>query len=244
MGVEDSPNSNKVLEGVHGMRLLPQSPFKAESVHHHGVYNAPSAEPCQNIVIQRIWEQRPTCLRPICCDHQGDRNLQETVVNVMTSLPFIAIGLRAPRNNLNSRLYANSLVGVGIASSLYHSSRGKLKRFFRWADYAMISAATICLSRALGNENPRSLMMASAFILPFQPFMVSAVHTGLMEVTFAKRALEKPELRRAHNIHAFSSLLAGACFVADDCFPQTPYIHAAWHLAAAVSTATCNKLLE
>lgn len=237
MGADNSENPNKTLDGVHGMRLLPHSPFKAENIQRH-------VEPCQSLVIQRIWEQRPPCLRPICCSHRGDRHLSEIVVNVVTSLPFIALGLQTPRKNLNCRLYANSLIGVGIASSLYHSSKGNLKRFFKWADYAMISTATICLSKALGNESPKSLMMASALFLPIQPFMVSAVHTGLMEMTFARRASEKPELKTAHNLHAVSSLVAGAFFIADDCFPETPYIHAAWHLAAALSTATCNKLLE
>lgn len=28
----------------------------------------------------------------------GDRNLTETIVNVVTSLPFIALGLQAPRH--------------------------------------------------------------------------------------------------------------------------------------------------
>lgn len=41
-----------------------------------------------------------------------------------------------------------------------------------------------CLSRALRNENPKLLMAASAVFLPIQPLMVSAVHTGMMEVTW------------------------------------------------------------
>ncbi|CAL9170306.1 unnamed protein product [Musa hybrid cultivar] len=193
----------------------------------------------------RIWQQRPSCLRPIHCSlHVGDQNIAETIANVITSLPFIVLGLQAPRQNLNAALYANSLIGVGIASSLYHSSRGQARRFLRWADYTMIATTTVCLSRAVRNENPRLLMVASTILLPFQPFMVSAMHTGLMEVAFARRALIKPELRMAHNLHTLSSLLGGALFVADDFFPETPYIHAAWHLAAAVGVGTCNKLLE
>jgi len=39
-----------------------------------------------------------------------------------------------------------------------------------------------CLSRALRDDNPKFLMAASAFLLPVQPLMVSAVHTGMMEV--------------------------------------------------------------
>uniref|UniRef100_A0A0D9XDM6 Uncharacterized protein n=1 Tax=Leersia perrieri TaxID=77586 RepID=A0A0D9XDM6_9ORYZ len=91
-----------------------------------------------------------------------------------------------------------------------------------------------CLSRALRNENPRILMAASTLLLPFQPLMVC----------FAKRASIEPELRMAHNLHKMSSLLGGALFIADDCFRETPYIHAAWHLAAAIGIGTCNKLLE
>lgn len=110
------------------------------------------------------------------------------------------------------KTYANSLIGVGIASSLYHASRGKLRKYLRWVDYTMIATATIvssipstlllnpsqksssaevvnigqCLSRALRNENPKLLMAASALALPFQPLMVSAVHTGMMEVLTSK----------------------------------------------------------
>ncbi|KAH9746336.1 Fold protein [Citrus sinensis] len=197
----------------------------------------------------------------------GDLHLLERVANVLTSLPFIALGLQTPRKNLNMTLYANSLVGVGVTSSLYHSSRGKLRKYLRWADYTMIATATVvvawlsgfqatffgwplssdygeCLSRALRDENPKMLMAASALALPIQPLMVSAVHTGMMEVAFAKRALNDPNLRVAHTVHKVSSLLGGVFFIADDVFPETPYLHAAWHLAAAVGVGTCNKLLE
>ncbi|CAH8257777.1 unnamed protein product [Arabidopsis lyrata] len=87
-------------------------------------------------------------------------------------------------------------------------------------------------------------MAASALALPFQPLVVSAVHTGMMEVAFAKRALEDPDLKMAHDVHKMSSLLGGALFIADDIFPETPFIHAGWHLAAAIGVGTCNKLLQ
>ena len=64
------------------------------------------------------------------------------------------------------------------------------------------------------------------------------------QVAFVKRASTNPDLRMAHSMHTMSSILGGLLFVADDCFPQIPYIHAAWHLAAAVGVGTCNKLLE
>ncbi|KAF7132573.1 hypothetical protein RHSIM_Rhsim09G0095100 [Rhododendron simsii] len=239
---------SKALKGVHGVHLAPQSPFVLEEVHQNGNINQPTCQnsalgSSQRLIVQRVWEQRPSCLRPIQCCVSGDRHLGETIANVITSLPFIALGIKTPRQDtaLVGNIDAKKL--FGIASSMYHASRGKLRRYLRWADYTMIATATVFLSRALRNENPKLLMAASALILPVQPLMVSALHTGMMEVAFAKRALEDPELRTAHNVHKMSSVLGGALFIADDVFPDTPFLHAAWHLAAAVGVGTCNKLL-
>ncbi|XP_057765924.1 uncharacterized protein LOC130986509 [Salvia miltiorrhiza] len=234
--------SNKALGGIHGVQLLSHSPLSFQEIRKHDdfIQSASNTTACS----RKVWHQRPACLRPIHCTHTGDHNIAETVANVLTSLPFIAIGLHAPRKNVNCKIYANSLIGVGVASSFYHASRGRLRKYLRWADYTMIATATVCLSRALRKENPKLLMTASALFLPIQPLMVSAVHTGIMEVAFAKRAFEDPELRVAHKVHKMSSLLGGAFFMADDLLPQTPYLHAAWHLAAAVGVTTCNKLLD
>ncbi|XP_042511020.1 uncharacterized protein LOC122086321 [Macadamia integrifolia] len=249
MNPQSTANPCRTLEGVHGVHLASHSPFVAEEIPQHGELkqSIPEGSPFganQNLLMQRIWQQRPACLRPIRCNIQGDHNLIERIANVLTSLPFITLGIHAPRKNWSSKLYANSLIGVGVASSLYHSSSGEMRKYLRWVDYTMIATATVCLSGALRNENPKLLMAASAVFLPFQPLMVSVVHTGLMEVAFAERAFKEPELRMAHNLHKISSLLSGALFVADDVFPRTPYLHAAWHLAAALGVGTCNKLLE
>jgi hypothetical protein len=66
----------------------------------------------------------------------------------------------------------------------------------------------------------------------------------IFQVVFAQRASQDPDLRMAYNVHKMSSLLSGVLFIADDVFPRTPFIHAAWHLTAAVGVSTCNKLLE
>lgn len=256
MGADNGSNnpSSTVLDGLYGVQLgRPSDPAQTDGgassspaacEHHHKRGRGGTAQAQQRLQIRRLWQHRPSCFKPIHCTITCDKHAGETVANVVTSLPFIVLGLQAPRKNLNAAIYANSLVGMGVASSLYHSSRGGIRRLLRWADYTMIATTTLCLSRALGNENPRLLMAASALLLPFQPLVVSAVHTGLMEVSFARRASMEPELRMAHNLHKVSSLLGGALFIADDCFPETPYIHAAWHLAAAIGVGTCNKLLE
>lgn len=203
-----------------------------------------SGTPWPHDHLRRIWQMRPEWLRRVQCNDLGDQSLAETTANVLTSIPFIILGIQTPRKRLSDMLYANSLVGVGVASSMYHTSRGEVRKVFRWADYAMIATTAVCLSTALRNDNPKLLLAASAVLLPFQPLLVSAIHTGIMEVTFAKRVVSEPELRKAHHLHKASSVVGAAFFIADDLFPTTPYLHAAWHLAAAVGVATCNKLLK
>lgn len=246
MGLDYLSKPSKALDGVHGLKLVHQSQLRGncEDFDISTCTNSEKVQRSPSLIIPQIWQQRPAFLRPIHCSIQGDQNIVETVANVLTSVPFIILGLQAPRKNLNSVIYANSLVGVGVASSLYHCSRGQVRRFFRWADYTMIATATVCLSRALHSENPKLLMAASAMFLPIQPLIVSVIHTSMMEVAFAKKASTKPELRTAHNLHAMSSLLGSLLFIADEWYPETPFIHAAWHLAAAVGVGTCNKLLE
>ncbi|CAM0951327.1 unnamed protein product [Alopecurus aequalis] len=258
MGVRSGRrNPPGILDGLYGVQLgrrPPQAQSDDEAVRtsftdsstceHQNGHRTVTQQQQQRLLIRRLWQQRPSCLKPIHCSITcGDKHAGETFANVVTSLPFIILGVQTPRKNLNAAIYANSLVGVGIASGLYHSSKGEVRKILRWADYTMIATTTLCLSRAVRNENPGLLMAASTLLLPFQPFMVSAVHTGMMEVSFAKRASVEPELRTVHNLHKMSSLLGGALFIADDYFPETPYIHAAWHLAAAMGIGTCNKLL-
>ncbi|KAK6134141.1 hypothetical protein DH2020_032091 [Rehmannia glutinosa] len=235
MTPESALKPSKALIGVHGVHLVSHSPFSFQEIKQHGDHNesargASNLGSNQRLIMQKVWHQRPACLKPIQCSHNGIADMKS---------PLLLI-----KKNLNCKIYANSLIGVGVASSVYHASRGKLRKYLRWADYTMIATATVCLSRAIRNENPKFLMAASALFLPIQPLMVSAVHTGLMEVAFAKRAFQDPDLRMAHNVHKMSSLLGGALFVADDLLPETPFLHAGWHLAAAVGVCTCNKLLE
>ncbi|XP_006659428.1 uncharacterized protein LOC102714113 [Oryza brachyantha] len=250
MGVREDSSPLGGLDGLYGVQLAGQSTYNDDEAFKTHIMDPAACEPqdgvgtSRRLLIRRLWQQRPPCLRPIHCSLSCDKHPGETIANVVTSLPFIVLGLQTPRKNLNTALYANSLIGVGIASSLYHTSRGQIRKYMRWADYTMIATTTLCLSRALQNEHPKLLMAASTLLLPFQPLVVSAVHTGIMEVSFAKRASTDPELKMAHNLHKMSSLLGGALFIADDAFPETPYLHAAWHLAAALGVGTCNKLLE
>lgn len=225
-------------EDFHAQRSLESQKLflKSESTQSFQLWNF--------LPIRKVWEQRPPWLTMSVPNCRGDRHIIERVANVLTSIPFILIGIQAPRNRLATKMYANSIVGVGLASGFYHSSKGDARHFFRWGDYAMIATSTLLLSRALRRNDSKMLYVASAALLPVQPMLVSAFHVGLMEVTFAQRAKMEPHLRKAHALHAVSSLVGCALFVADDVFPDTPFLHAAWHLAAAIGTATCIKLLD
>lgn len=194
--------------------------------------------------VKKLWEQRPSWLRLFVTHSHGDQHIVNRAANILTSIPFILIGLQVPRKQLASKIYADSVVGVGLASGCYHSSKGDTRRFFRWGDYAMIATSTLFLSRALRKDESKALYVASALCLPFQPILITAIHIGLMEVTFAQRAQMEPRLKKAHSLHAAASVVGCALFVADDVFPDAPFLHAAWHLTAAVGLATCNKLLE
>nr|XP_028951220.1 uncharacterized protein LOC103402583 isoform X2 [Malus domestica] len=205
MSPQSTLNPSRALEGMHGVHVVPCSRLEIEETTEtgdlsHSTCGSSAIGGNQQLFMQRVWQQRPPCLKPIqgCCI-QGDQSVAETVVNVLTSLPFIVLGIHSPRKNLSTKLYANSLIGVGVASSLYHSSRGKLRQYLRWADYTMIATTTVCLSRALRNENPK-LLMASALCLPFQPLMVSAVHTGMMESLVSTTLHCAPKLDKSGNL--------------------------------------------
>lgn len=194
-----------------------------------------------------LWANRPAWLRAVYDDYVGDHTPLESIANVLTSVPFVAVGLTAPKKTRGAALFGHSVVGVGLASMAYHGSRGRARRFFRWGDYAMIAASSICLSRAVSERATPRLVAASVLVLPFQPLLVTALHASLLEATFLRRALKETNnagLKRAHLQHAAAAVAGGALFLADDVFPDRPYIHAAWHVAAALGIYTARSLLE
>lgn len=234
--VGEVDNAAGVYQAVEGFTSEPFLPLRA--VH------SPEISLCkaERHPLKTLWDQRPSWLRIMHHD-EGDWNFQERVINVVTSIPFIVLGLQVPRKTFPSKLYGGSLCGVGIASTLYHVSSGAARKNFRYADYAMIAASSVCLSGAIRKDNSTALMIASALALPFSPFLVSVIHACLMEATFAQRVKAEPSLRKAHGIHKLSSGLGGVLFIADDVFPNTPWVHAAWHLTAAVGVATSAPLI-
>ncbi|WRX15512.1 hypothetical protein QQP08_007999 [Theobroma cacao] len=213
---------SKALEGVHGVQVVSHSPFALEEINQHGDF-------------QHTHDKSfITANQPLLIHLVHILLLPVTRHNILLTHVFQSMAAETSLFKACKMLYARGP----------ESSRDSCQCVNITSFYCSWDPGPKCLSRALRNENPKLLMAASALLLPVQPLMVSAVHTGMMEVAFAKRALKDPELRMAHNVHKMSSLLGGVLFIADDVFPSTPFLHAAWHLAAAVGVGTCTKLLE
>jgi len=47
------------------------------------------------------------------------------------------------RRILSTSLYANSIIGVEVGSTVYPVSCGEARKYARWGDYAMIAASTL-----------------------------------------------------------------------------------------------------
>lgn len=60
------------------------------------------------------------------------------------------------------------------------------------------------------------------------------------QATFAQRVRNEPSLRKAYDAHRLASAVGAALFIADS---NIPYVHAAWHLAAALGVATSAALV-
>jgi hypothetical protein len=74
---------------------------------------------------------------PGCCDHNGF----ERFANVLTSVPYVAVGIHAYRNRQTEagRLWGASIAGVGVASGVYHATSGRAKQWARKGDFWAIA---------------------------------------------------------------------------------------------------------
>ncbi|KAG6405548.1 hypothetical protein SASPL_133138 [Salvia splendens] len=223
MSPEGSLKLSKALNGVHGVHLLPHSPFTVQEIKQHRELN------------RKLWQERPAFLRPIHCCTNGDRSLAERVVNVLTSLPLLPSGFRplgeilmcltrALRSENSMLLMATSALVLPIQP-------------------LMVTTVHTGLMEHCLHLGP-ILELLTVFRGKKNVSITEAKEHHLVMVSFAKRAVEDPDLRVAHNVHRMSSAIGGALFICEDYFSETPYLHAAWHLAAAVGVGTCNKLLD
>jgi hypothetical protein len=76
---------------------------------------------------------------------------RERAANVVTSAPFFALGAHVLRRGTTpeTKAFGASLLGVGAAAVLYHSSAGPARPHCRQVDYLAISTSAVLLLRAV-----------------------------------------------------------------------------------------------
>ncbi|WIA21866.1 hypothetical protein OEZ85_004242 [Tetradesmus obliquus] len=179
---------------------------------------------------------------PGCCDF----NKGERVANVLTSLPYAAIGLHSIRRRRTAagKLWGCSMLGVCGASITFHVSSGKWRDLGRKLDYWMIAASSGLLTRALYPNLPPAATAATIALTPFRPFLVSAGNAMAMESKFLQRSFANPDLRGAQKLHSAACLAGMAVFAVEDAsVPHVPLVHATWHCLSALGTSLVNAVL-
>ncbi|GIL43215.1 hypothetical protein Vafri_1019 [Volvox africanus] len=174
-----------------------------------------------------------------------DRNMCERCCNITTSIPYVMCGCHAIRHRCTAsgKTWGASLIGVGIASAVFHGSYGSFREWGRRMDFWTISAASNLMTRSLFPGVPASVTAAGMLATPFKPFLVSFVNSTAMELKFLAAARRNPKLRGPQRLHAVCCLMGLGAFALEDWRPDLPLVHSVWHLLSSTAVATINHLL-
>eukprot|EP00891_Asterochloris_glomerata_P002785 jgi/Astpho2/2785/Aster-x1097 len=196
----------------------------------------------------------------------------ERCINIATSLPFVAIGLQGARRRTTAegRRAGISVMVVGLAATLYHSTSGNLRRWCRKADYWTISVASAQMVKAShplpSQKWTRRLSRASLMAMPFQPTAVTSLNAALIQVPpmvyhavtfelpavrgpkaeFLRSGKASPAVLKAHRQSA-ASLAAGlAAFQLEDAALARDFhlVHALWHTLSMVAIGKSGVLIQ
>eukprot|EP00793_Prasinoderma_coloniale_P004842 PRCOL_00000603-RA len=168
----------------------------------------------------------------------------ENVLNVITSLPFLWLGIKHfPRDTAKRRRFANGIFAVGCASMLFHSSSGHVRPHTRRLDFVSIAVNTTHLSACVRPQLPGAVRAVALALAPAFPLPVTAAQTAVIEHEFAQAAIKDDAIRRKHISHVLSSVFSVACWLGEDASWGHWIMHPLWHLTAAWSIATIPKEL-
>lgn len=179
---------------------------------------------------------------PGCCDH----NNFERVANVLTSIPYVMVGVHTYRTRTTEagKLWGASIAGVGLASATFHASHGRWRSIGRKLDYWTIAGSSNLLARAVFPQIPTVATATGLAVTPVRPFAVSFANTLGMELRFLQRALEEPKLRTAQRLHSACAVAGMTFFTLEDYYPRVPLMHSTWHCFSAVCCLTTNAILK
>lgn len=180
----------------------------------------------------------------------GDATWHERTANVLTSLPFLALGWRMHKRRLTpeGRHHARSLMAVGLAATLYHASSGAARRWARKLDYWTIAYTSSAMVKCLFADSAAAQRAATASLaaVPFRPFAVSAAHALVMQTEFARQASHSKAVAADLRRHYAAAALGMGAFFAEDLAQDTGFggfLHAAWHCLACYGCYTMDSLI-
>ena len=188
-------------------------------------------------------------------DVHNDDTLTQRALNVVTSLPIIAIGyhLRKKVTSPEGISYANSMVAVGAAATAYHCSWGRFRTTVaRKLDYYAISYSSAKLVRALWpGEVTKKAERVMHCVTPFRPFWLSTACALAMQAEFVRLGVKNEALRPALRAHGAAAAISGVAFACEDVLAEHPragaagkHMHSLWHLASAYGLWTVGALVK
>jgi len=192
----------------------------------------------------------------------------ERTINVATSLPFLAVGLRLLRTRRApaSRRFGRSFVAVGAIAGAYHACPrgGPVRDALRKLDYYSIAWSSSILREAVfgGRKLPSWLALAACVATPLKPTLVTGANLAAIEVRYAQAAWSQGGHVRASWARHVGVAAAGlACFLVEDeaaalgaaagaagktgraaAVPFNAF-HGVWHLLSAAALGLVNVLL-
>ena len=184
-------------------------------------------------------------------DCPNDDSADQRLLNVITSLPFVGVGLhmRKMLSSKEGKAYANSMLMVGAAATLYHATHGRLRKMCRKLDYYSISYASGRMVGAIWPESKvlNRVVKGGWFLIPFRPFILSTSYAIAMQIEFIKQGVNDKRLRR-HLIGHGATAVAGACaFSFEEVLADAwgfKHMHSLWHCLSAYGVYTVGKLIE
>lgn len=190
-----------------------------------------------------------------CVSPQGmgnnDTTLGERVVNVLTSLPFIAVGLHSlwhPSNGPARRSFGASFVATGLIAAGYHASTGAVREVMRKLDYWSIALTSCVLRRAAGVRAPAAVGAAAVLLTPYKPTAVTAANLAAIEGRYLLSALRHAHLRPTFGCHVGAATVGLTLFALEDVLVMglgaPPVVHSLWHLLSSLSLGLVGPLLS
>lgn len=183
-------------------------------------------------------------------DAGNDDSWDQRALNVITSLPFLFLGahMLQVHTTPQAKMYAKSMIGVGVSATLYHASQGSFRRLTRKLDYYTISFAAARMIRSLWPENDslKHVLRSSMMAVPFKPFLLSTACTLAMQAEFVHQGIKHESVRPHLLGHGIASATGACAFALEDILADAGFkhTHSLWHCLSAYSVYTTSKLIK